>query len=106
MSCGGLVPDFNVSVPHGIGRAAALSRLRQFLDVTRDNYAHEVSEVRGDWDGNQLQFSFAARGVPVQGTLIVEEDAVHVSGPLQHSIVLFRSRIEETIRQELSKLLQ
>jgi hypothetical protein len=102
----GLVTGFNVSVPHAIGRAAALSRLRQFLDVTRNNYAHEVSEVRGDWEGNQLQFAFAARGLGVQGTLVVEEDAVHVSGPLQLSVILLRGRFEEAIRQELSKLLR
>ena len=99
------MPAFNVSVTHGIGRAAALSRLRKFLDDIRDTYAHELSDVRGDWDDNRLQFAFAARGLPVQGTLIVEEDAVHVSGPLQLGTVLFRSRIEETIRQELVQLL-
>jgi hypothetical protein len=100
------VTGFHVSVGHAIGCAAALSRLRQFLDDARREYAHEVSDVYGDWDGNQLHFAFAARGLRVQGTLIVEEDAVHVDGPLHLRTFLLRSRIEETIRQQLIQLLQ
>lgn len=98
--------SFKVSVPHGIGRADALSRLRKFLDVTRHDYSHEVSDVQGHWEDNQLQFAFIARGQPVQGTVVVEEDAVHVSGSLEFRAVLFRGRIVDTIQEALSKLLR
>lgn len=97
---------FSVSVPHGIGRKAAIARLRLFLDGIRRNYAHEVTDVRRRWHGNRLEFAFAASGLQVQGTLVVEEEAVHISGPPQLAVLLFRDRIEETIQQELAKLLR
>jgi hypothetical protein len=100
------VVNFSVSVPHEIGRAEALSRLRKFLEITRHDYAHEVSDVRGQWEGNQLEFTFSARGQPIQGSLVVEENAVHVSGLLEFRAILFRGRIEETIREGLCKLLR
>ena len=95
----------NVSVPHTIGREAALARLRQFLDDIRQNYAAHVSDVRGQWLDNRLEFGFSATGLPVQGTLVVEDHAVHVWGPLPLAAMFFRGRIEQTIRQELEKLL-
>ena len=73
---------YNVSVPHKLGREAALVRVRQFLDQVRHNYGDDVSDVSGLWDGNRLEFSFAARGLMVRGTLLVEEALVQVAGPL------------------------
>jgi len=96
---------FNVSVPHHIGREAALSRVQRFLDDVRQNYAAHVSDVRGQWHENRLEFGFSATGLPVQGTLVVEDHAVHVSGPLPLAAMFFRGKIEQTIRQELEKLL-
>ena len=97
---------FNVSVTHGIGREAALARMRPFLDALRRDYAHEISDIQGKWHDNKIDFTFTARGLQVQGTLAVEEDAVHVSGPLQLAVLIFRNRIEATIRRELEKLLR
>ncbi|MEX2173102.1 MAG: polyhydroxyalkanoic acid system family protein [Pirellulaceae bacterium] len=95
----------NVSVPHGLGREAALTRVRSFLDGVQRDYAGEVSDVRGQWNENQLDFGFAARGFPIQGSLVVDDGAVHVSGPLPFAALLFRGKIEQTIRSELEKLL-
>ncbi len=96
---------FQVSVPHAIGRDAALARVERFLDDVRQSYAAHISEVRGQWSENRLDFSFSATGLPVQGTLVVEDSAVQVSGPLPFAALLFRGKIEQTIRQELEKLL-
>ena len=96
---------FNVSVPHSIGREAALARVQRFLDDMRQNYAAYISDVHGQWSENRLDFGLSATGLPVQGTLVVEENAVHVAGPLPFAALLFRGKIEQTIRQELEKLL-
>jgi ABC-type sulfate transport system substrate-binding protein len=96
---------FNVSVPHAIGREAALARVQRFLDDVRQNYAAHVSDVRGQWNENRLDFGFSATGLPVQGPLVVEDHAVHVSGPLPLAAMFFRGKIEQTIRHELEKLL-
>ncbi|MCI0361367.1 MAG: polyhydroxyalkanoic acid system family protein [Planctomycetaceae bacterium] len=96
---------FHVSVPHALGHEAALVRVQKFLDDVRENYAAHMSDVRGQWNGNRLEFGFSATGLPVQGTLVVDDAAVHVSGPLPLAALLFRGKIEQTIRQELEKLL-
>lgn len=97
---------YNVSVAHDLGREAALDRVRTFLDQVRHNYGDDVSDVQGDWNDNRLDFGFAARGFAVRGLLLVEVNAVHVSGPLPLAAMFFRGRIEQQIRQELVKLLQ
>ncbi len=97
---------FDVSVPHRLGREAALVRVQQFLDQVRHNYGDDVSDVRGEWNDNRLDFGFAARGLAVRGALVVEEQLVHVTGPLPLAALFFRGRIEQQIRQELEKLLQ
>jgi len=99
------VAALDISVPHRLGREAALARLQQFLEDLRQSYAHEISDLRGQWDENRLDFSFAARGLTVQGRLVVEEVFVRVAGPLPLAALFFRGRIEQTIRQELEKLL-
>jgi len=97
--------SFHVSVPHAIGREAALVRVQRFLDDVRQDYAAHIGDVRGEWRENRLEFGFSATGLPVSGTLVVEDAAVQVTGPLPLAALFFRGRIEQTIRQELEKLL-
>jgi hypothetical protein len=96
---------FSVSVPHRLGREAALVRVQQFLDDIRQTYGQDLSDVRGQWQGNRLEFGFKAKGLGVHGTLTVEETEVRVAGPLPLAAMFFRGRIEQQIRQELEKLL-
>ena len=96
---------YSVRVPHALGGEAALLRMQEFLEFVRRNHAAEVTDVHGRWDANCLDFGLTVRGMRVQGRLAVEEDAVLVSGPLPLAALLFRGRIEQTIRQELEKIL-
>ena len=96
---------FNVSVPHGLGREAALVRVQRFLDDIRQTYGQDLSDIRGQWHDNRLEFGFSAKGLAVHGTLVVEEALVNVAGPLPLAAMFFRGRIEQQIRQELEKLL-
>jgi hypothetical protein len=100
------MPGFDVCVPHEIGRKAAMARVQRYLEEVHQGYAHEVRDTHSEWQDNRLQFSFEARGLQIQGTLVVEDNAVSVSGPLQFAAWLFRAQIEETIEQELQKLLR
>jgi len=99
------MPSYHVSVPHQLGREVARNRLEQFLEGVQHEYAAYISNVQGAWAGDQLQFSFTATGLAIRGTMQVEESAVQVSGPLPLAAALFRGRIEQTIRDELQKLL-
>jgi hypothetical protein len=99
------MPAYAVSIPHALGRDDALARVQRFLDNVERDYAAHVSEVEGEWVENRLQFGFRATGMPISGTLVVEEAIVHVTGPLPLAAALFRGRIEQTIRDQLQRLL-
>jgi hypothetical protein len=99
------MPSYSVSVPHNLGQEPARERVEQFLEGVQRDYAAHVSDVCGEWSDNQLAFRFLASGLKVSGTLVVDETLVAVTGPLPLAAVLFRGRIEQTIRDELRKLL-
>ena len=96
---------YNVTVPHGLEPDDARSRVERFLDQVQREYAAHVSDVNGQWHGNALQFGFVTTGLKINGTLVVHEEHVHVSGPLPLMAAMFRGRIEQTIREQLEKLL-
>ena len=95
----------NVTVPHALDPNDARSRVERFLDQVQREYAAHVSDVEGQWNGNSLQFGFVTTGLKINGTLVVHEEHVHVSGPLPLMAAFFRGRIEQTIREQLVKLL-
>ena len=99
------MPSYQVSVPHQLGREAARARVEKFLEAVQRDYAGQISNVQGGWTGDQLQFGLTAMGLAISGTMAVEESAVQVSGPLPLAAAFFRGRIEQTIRDELQKLL-
>lgn len=96
---------FNVSVPHALGQQAAQERVSVFLESVRQRYANDISNLRGEWEINRLEFGFTTVGMPISGTLVVEEQHVHVSGPLPLMAMMFRGKVEQTIRGELERLL-
>ena len=99
------MPSYQVSVPHQLGREAARKRVDHFLEGVQRDYAGLISNVQGAWADDQLQFGLTAMGLAISGMLKVEESAVQVSGPLPLAAALFRGRIEQSIREELEKLL-
>src|SRR5262245_4377175 len=99
------MPSYNVSVPHNFGQEAARSRVQLFLEAVRRDYADHVSDVSGQWTDNRLDYQFQTSGLSISGTLVVEESAIKVSGPLPLVAALFRGRIENQVRDELKKML-
>jgi hypothetical protein len=99
------VAGIHVVVPHALGQEAAQVRVAQFLDRIRQEYGHEVNDLRGAWTESRLDFAFSTRGLDVRGMLEVLELEVIVSGPLPFAALFFRGRIEQTIRDELQKAL-
>jgi hypothetical protein len=99
------MPAFGTSVTHSLGKQRATEVLQQFLETVRRDYAEQISEMRGEWSDQGLDFAFKTMGMPIHGNLIVGEDQVHVNGKLPLAASFFRGRIEQQIRDELAKLL-
>jgi hypothetical protein len=98
------MPNFNMEVPHALGRGAAVDRLQQFIDKVRTR--SDVSDLTETWTDNVLNFSFKTFGLTVEGTATVEDDHVRMDGKLPLAAAPFRGRIEGSIHDELQKILK
>jgi hypothetical protein len=99
------MPAFNAAVPHALGQAQALERLKGFVERVRDRYADHVSQMSGAWSDNVLDFSLTTLGLTIKGSLTVEEAAARVAGQLPLAAAFFRGQIEQQIASELQKAL-
>ena len=98
--------QFNVTVPHETTRTDAVEKLKGFSDRIRDEFAEQVSDVNESWDDNgNVQFSFSAMGLKIEGDVKTDEQAVNVSGKLPFAALPFRGLIEQTIANKINEAL-
>ena len=99
------MPGFSTEVPHSLGQEQATERLKRFVDLVRERYQDQVSQIDGSWEDNKLGFSFTTYGFKISGDLTVEESVVIMDGKLPFAAVAFRGKIEQGIKSELEKAL-
>ena len=99
------MPGFSIEVPHELGQQQASGRLRGFLDKVRERYQSQVIDLEETWTENNLNFGFKTYGISVQGNVDVQPEAVKVAGKLPLAAIAFRGKIEQSIREELEKVL-
>lgn len=106
LQSGRRMPSLAVQVSHELPISDAIARLQNFLEEVRRDHGDRVSNVRGEWTDETLQFGFVAMGMQINGHLVVSTQEVSVNGNLPFAAALFRGMIEQTIRTELEKLLR
>ena len=99
------MPGFLTAVDHSLGQTEAQSRVSTFLDQVQNQYQDMVSSWSGEWNENKLNFELIAMNMKVTGVLEVTDDAVLVGGSMPFAMVMFKGRMEKTMRDELRKLL-
>ncbi len=99
------MPNFSTEVPHELGQEQASVRLRGLLEKVRQRYQDQVGALQEEWQDNVLNFSFKTYGFLISGALTVEPDLVKLDGTLPFAAVAFRGKIEQSIRNELEKVL-
>jgi hypothetical protein len=99
------MPSLQISVPHQIDQLEARKRVQHFLESLQREYAGQISDVQSRWENNRLEFGFHMSGFPITCALDVEQDHVQVSSSLPLAAALFRSKIENWIRDELQRAL-
>ena len=93
--------QLTMEVPHDLGKEEAGARLTSFLEQKRDEYEEHMGGLEADWTGEELTFSFAAVGMKVNGNMVVEDDCVRINAKLPLVAMMFKGKIEQTIRDEL-----
>lgn len=99
------MPSLTITVPHSLGADEAASRLKAFFEKLKSRYQDKMSNLEEKWDGNRLDYAFSTFGFNVKGDLNVEPGEVRVNGSLPFAAIMFKGKIEQSIRDELEKLL-
>jgi hypothetical protein len=98
------MPQFNIEVPHPLSKQEAHSRLEQFAARLQQKFQDQVSDLEQSWEDDTLKFRFKTYGITLQGGITVEEHALKLNGELPFSAMMFRSKIESAIREQLERL--
>lgn len=99
------MPKTSLSVPNPLTQQEARQRLHEFLPQVRERYQGQITNVEESWEGDTLHFSFSTFGIQIKGTIAVEDSEVKFTGELPLAAMMFKGRIEQSIRDELTKLL-
>jgi hypothetical protein len=96
---------FTLQTTHNLGREEAARRLQDKIGVVRDKYGANVNNLDTQWLDHTLSFGFKVMGMSISGTVHVEDANVTLNTELPFAAMLFKSSIEQRIRQELGDLL-
>ena len=99
------MPRFAIETPHQLGQDEAVARVKGLLERVKEKYQAQVSDLEETWDGNVLSFRFKTYGFKIGGKLTAEPTGVKIDGDLPIAAMMFKGRIEQTIRDELVKRL-
>lgn len=99
------MPKINMAVPHSLTEDEAVRRIKTLLIDVKTQFADKIGDLHEEWDGAMGTFNFSAMGFPVSGTLSVKKSQVDISGNLPFAAMLFKGKIESTIKDRAEKLL-
>lgn len=100
------MPNLAMSVPNPLGQQEASQRLKSFLAKLKERHQDKVSNLEENWpDEHHLSYSFSTYGFSVKGDAIVEQDAVKLNATIPFTAMMFKGKIEQAIRDELTRLL-
>jgi hypothetical protein len=100
-----IMPNLNMVIPHQLSQDEALKRIKEMLNKLKAENPDKINDIKEKWIGYSGEFSFTAQSFLFSGTITVEPNQVNLDATLPLMAMLFKSKIEETIRQEAEKLL-
>ena len=95
-----------VSIPHRLGKAEAMRRLKSGLGNVRANYSHVFAVQEESWTGDRLQFRVSALGQVASGTIDVADDHVNLQVFLPWLLAKVAAAIQPLVRKEGTLLLE
>lgn len=95
-----------VTLPHRLGRDAAVRRLKDGLQMTRTKYGAFVSVEQEVWTGDDLAFRLSAIGQSASGTVKVSESDVTISVQLPWLLAPFAAKAQQVLQNQGRMLLE
>ena len=100
------MPKFAVSVPHELTQEEAVERLSHFSEKIQEHYQDQIKNFTQSWEGKLLNFAFRTFGFDISGKVHVDAPEVKLDGDLPFAAMMFKGKIEQSIRDELTRLLK
>ncbi len=98
--------QIETSVSHKLGDLGALNRLHQMVDSLQDRYRDQVHRVESQWNGNELDISFAAYGYNINWHATVLPDRIALVGRIPASARAYRGKFERAIVARVEEVIQ
>ncbi len=95
-----------VSIPHRLGKAEAVRRLKSGLGSVRSDYGHVFTVQEETWTGDTLTFHITALGQAASGTIDVREDHVHLVVQLPWLLAQIAEKAQSLIQKRGRLLLE
>jgi hypothetical protein len=99
------MPSVQLTIPHQLGQEEALTRLKGFLGKVKQRYQTQVSDLQETWTDNVVEFGFKTYGFAVSGQMAVEPADVRFDAKIPMAAMMFKGKIEQTLRDEINRVL-
>jgi hypothetical protein len=99
------MPKFSVTIPHELSKDEAVQRLGGFSEKVQQRFKDTIKDFEQSWDGDVSNFSFKTYGMAIAGKIHIDAPEVKLDGDLPFAAMMFKGKIEQSIRDELTKLL-
>jgi len=91
---------FVVSIPHQLGKAEAVRRLKSGLGSVQSNFGHLFTMQQESWTGEHLDFRISVLGQSASGSIDVADDHVKLEVLLPWLIAKLAEKLQPAIRKE------
>ena len=99
-------PPLTVDLPHRLGKAEALARIKGGLTRARTEFASLLTIEQEQWEGDTVSFSVRALGQHAAGTITVFESSVRLVVTLPWLLAKFANAVQRTVGQKGQLLLE
>jgi len=93
-----------ITLPHNTDRETARGKIEQLLTELSKRHAGMVDDLDQHWEGDELRFSFKARGLKASGSLAVTDEELVLKSKLPLMALPFESKIKSAIEKEAESL--
>ena len=94
-----------ISRRHKSTKKALKDLVEGLIPTVMERFGESVTNAKHAWRGDDMEFSFRARGFNIKGTLHVTDAQVNLDLRLPFAAKLFESKIKPAVERELDKVL-
>lgn len=95
-----------VIIPHRLGKAEAMARLKSGLDGIRNSFAGKLSVLEEQWVEDELRFRVGLLGQVTAGTIAVGEDNVRLAVDLPWLLAKLAEKAKALIERQGQLMLE